>query len=74
VTPELADRMDRLFSLGLFGLIAVNVKSVNLDDLLGANGPGAIVRVMGSPADHIQYIASPSDNYGVVAGWISEDE
>ena len=64
----------RLFEMGAFGFIAIYTDYVNLDDLLHANRPGAIVRCDISPADAIKLYA-PAEHQALrcVAGWISEE-
>lgn len=70
---ELTELQSRLLALG-GSFIAVNEDAVNIDDLLRSGHPGAIVRVIGSPANALQVVQFDNAPLGVVAGWISEEE
>lgn len=68
------ERMGRLHEAGLTGLWLVNAKLANLDDLLNAWRPGAIVRVR-DVHNSVRFIPQEgSDVAGCIAGWISEDD
>lgn len=64
-----------LYNMGPFGMFAVNVDAVNLDDMVSAwEHPGSIVRVIGSPHDHIKFFPADTDPFGCIAGWHSEGD
>jgi hypothetical protein len=72
---EAAEKLAEWYAMGPFGMLAVNTKTVNLDDLLfSMETPGCIVRVTGSPQDAIKLFPADTDPLGCIAGWISEDE
>ena len=69
-----AERMAGLYAMSPFGFFAVNVNTVNLDDLLDSC-PGKVVRVFGRPGDEIRFFpAEDSGTLGCVAGWISDGD
>jgi hypothetical protein len=68
-------RMGRLYDAGLSGLWLVNTFNVNLDDMLNAARPGAIVRVRDLD-NSLRFIPHEgvSEVLGCIAGWVSEEE
>lgn len=70
---EWTDKEMRLFTMG-GSFIAVQAGMVNLDDLLNARRPGAIVRCYEKPSEVILVVQLDGGPVGCVAGWVSEDE
>jgi hypothetical protein len=68
-----SDQEQRLIEMG-GSFIAVDHDLVNLDDLLRAVRPGAVVRCAANPNDCIKVVVMDEAPVGCVAGWISEGE